>query len=421
MDLAQMMALMQQQQRGGGDAGASAMDTLFSCKAGRCVSSSLPGSGNFIITPANGKGELSVKRTTAASPDGEGLLHFIWTDRKTKENGEDMILFPNEANFERVDTPRPGDRVYVLRDKNRDRRVFFWMQDMDDSKDEEMVAKINKFINSSIAATAAAGGDEDAWKAPDPEPANPAANDSMNTSVLNTSAAVNASGAIDSANLASIMSGLAPATTTSATSSASANPTITPATGTTAEGDDIAAATPSPGAVNVNNLQNILAGLGLPETTPAGVYVRGTPPAPVKPGAAGLSVDMLQGPLQGALAGVAAQQANTEAEMTPLTETVSADAVMESQILSDPDVVAKLLPLLPAGQQTQEQLVENLRSPQVRQALGSLQSAIAGDNFNSVLANFQLDTSSPRVQEAMNSGNMILAFLESVIDSVERK
>ena len=81
----------------------------------------------------------------------------------------------------------------------------------------------------------------------------------------------------------------------------------------------------------------------------------------------------------------------------------------------------KLLPLLPAGQQTEEQLIDNLRSPQVRQALGSLQSAIAGDSFNSVLANFQLDTSSARVQEAMNSGNMILAFLESVIDSVERK
>jgi hypothetical protein len=132
--------------------------------------------------------------------------------------------------------------------------------------------------------------------------------------------------------------------------------------------------------------------------------------------AAGLSLDMLQG----ALAGMAQQGGAGAAQMTPLTETVTADAVLESQILDDPAVVAKLLPLLPAGQQTEAALRDNLRSPQVRQALGSLQSALAGDSFNSVLANFQLDTQSERVQQAMIQGNAILAFLESVIDSVEK-
>jgi len=68
--------------------------------------------------------------------------------------------------------------------------------------------------------------------------------------------------------------------------------------------------------------------------------------------------------------------------------------------LEDPDVVAKLVALIPEGQQTKEMLAENLRSPQVRQALGSAQSAIAGDSFNDVLANFQLDATSEKVQEA---------------------
>ena len=66
--------------------------------------------------------------------------------------------------------------------------------------------------------------------------------------------------------------------------------------------------------------------------------------------------------------------------------------------LEDPDVVAKLVALIPEGQQTKEMLVENLRSPQVRQALGSVQSSIA--SFNDALANFQLDATSEKVQEA---------------------
>ncbi|GMI29908.1 hypothetical protein TeGR_g1073, partial [Tetraparma gracilis] len=158
----------------------------------------------------------------------------------------------------------------------------------------------------------------------------------------------------------------------------------------------------------------------MPATTPANPPVAATPAAPVKAEgaapAAGLSLDMLQG----ALAGMAQQGGAGATQMTPLTETVTADAVLESQILDDPAVVAKLLPLLPAGQQTEAALRDNLRSPQVRQALGSLQSALAGDSFNSVLANFQLDTQSERVQQAMIQGNAILAFLESVIDSVEK-
>jgi len=211
------------------------------------------------------------------------------------------------------------------------------------------------------------------------------------------------------------MSGLARHSTTNATSNASEYPTITPIA-VTGSADDAPAATPSPGAVNVNNLQDILAGLGLPATTPANPTVSATPAAPVKTAAGGgLSLDMLQG----ALTGLA--QGGAGAAQTPLTDTVTADGVLETQILEDPDVVAKLVALLPAGQQTKEMLVENLRSPQVRQALGSLQSAIAGDSFNDVLANFQLDTTSEKVQEAMRQGNMILAFLESVMESVARK
>ena len=115
------------------------------------------------------------------------------------------------------------------------------------------------------------------------------------------------------------------------------------------------------------------------------------------------------------------QGASTAHRTAPLTETVSPSAVLSTQILRDPAVVAKLPPLLPPGQQTESQLGDNLRSPQVRQALSTLHSAIAGSSFNSVLVNFSLSTTSQKVQDAMNGGDMVLAFLEAVNDSVEKK
>lgn len=56
-------------------------------------------------------------------------------------------------------------------------------------------------------------------------------------------------------------------------------------------------------------------------------------------------------------------------------------------------VRSMLLPLLPEGQQTDGALEENVRSPQFRQAIASLSDVLNSDNFNSVMANFNIDPS----------------------------
>lgn len=130
MDLSQMMAMMQ----GGGPGGASAASSapLFSCKAGKCVATPVPGSGNFKVAPEKARGTLSVERTTAASAEGEGLLHLLWEPRKAGGDsaGDDVIMFPNEAEFSRVDTGKGGERVFLLQYKSSERRFFYWMQDL---------------------------------------------------------------------------------------------------------------------------------------------------------------------------------------------------------------------------------------------------------------------------------------------------
>ena len=111
----------------------------------------------------------------------------------------------------------------------------------------------------------------------------------------------------------------------------------------------------------------------------------------------------------------------------PLSELASADVVDESGMLDDPSAVARLIALLPEGQQTEAALRENLRSPQVAQCLRRLTSALAGDDdddhsgggFNSIIANFRLNPEDGAV--AMAAGNPVEAFLNCLLRDVERK
>ena len=50
------------------------------------------------------------------------------------------------------------------------------------------------------------------------------------------------------------------------------------------------------------------------------------------------------------------------------------------------DIKAALIPHLPEGQQTADDLKENLLSPQLRQAMGTLTQAIQSDQINVILA-----------------------------------
>merc|ERR1712087_518664 len=110
----------------------------------------------------------------------------------------------------------------------------------------------------------------------------------------------------------------------------------------------------------------------------------------------------------------------------PLTELATSEAISESGILENAEAVARLLEFLPEDQRTEEMLRENLRSPQVQQALHNLTLALAGDesggasmeSYHSIIANFQLNAEDGAA--AMASGNPIQAFLDCLVASVKR-
>ncbi len=68
---------------------------------------------------------------------GDELIHFQWTERISSKVVDDIILFPNEADWTKVDTGKSQDRVYLLHVKGSGRRFFYWLQDKNKEKDEE--------------------------------------------------------------------------------------------------------------------------------------------------------------------------------------------------------------------------------------------------------------------------------------------
>jgi hypothetical protein len=121
------------------------------------------------------------------------------------------------------------------------------------------------------------------------------------------------------------------------------------------------------------------------------------------------------------MAGLATASPVSSPPGPPLSELTSNEIIDESGILDDPQATARLVALLPEGQRTNDDLRDNLRSPQVAQCLQRLTAALAEDasGFNSIIANFQLNPMDGA--DALAGGNPIEAFLNCILRDVERK
>jgi 26S proteasome regulatory subunit N13 len=114
---------------------------LVSFKAGKMTK----GGSTVTADPRRGRLELVV------SPE-DSLTHLQWHARGTSSNSpeEDLIIFPGEADFVRVNSS--PDRVFVLKWRGADTRMFFWMQDPDASTDQGHVDAINQVLSETALA-----------------------------------------------------------------------------------------------------------------------------------------------------------------------------------------------------------------------------------------------------------------------------
>jgi len=113
---------------------------------------------------------MNLAGTTVTADKRKGMLyiyrddctHFCWKDRTSGKQEDDLIVFPNDA--EMVSVPQCTDgRVVLLKFKESNKKLFFWMQEPNSKKDkdEELIKKVNDVLNNpSRGGSHVRGGDD---------------------------------------------------------------------------------------------------------------------------------------------------------------------------------------------------------------------------------------------------------------------
>ena len=95
-----------------------------------------------MVTADKRKGLVIVEQTD------DHLMHFKWKERgkdANKDAEDDLIIFPDDVEFKKVACT--DDRVFILKFKSSSRKMFFWMQEPKDDKDEDLAKKVNDYLN----------------------------------------------------------------------------------------------------------------------------------------------------------------------------------------------------------------------------------------------------------------------------------
>eukprot|EP00347_Sterkiella_histriomuscorum_P000606 403375198 len=90
--------------------------------------------------------------------DPQGMKQFQWVDADTKNPQDSFYVFPDDVKFEKVKQSK--DRVYLLEFKSTQQRYFYWIQEAEKDKDEELAKKVHNALNNitePVATNSAAG------------------------------------------------------------------------------------------------------------------------------------------------------------------------------------------------------------------------------------------------------------------------
>lgn len=87
---------------------------------------------------------------TATNPILPQTVYYkdLATSSTTEPTGLDLLIFPGDATFSLL----PNKRVHVLKFNSSSHVHFFWAQDVDQTRDEEVAKKVNGLIGGEEEA-----------------------------------------------------------------------------------------------------------------------------------------------------------------------------------------------------------------------------------------------------------------------------
>ncbi|GBG78832.1 hypothetical protein CBR_g28055 [Chara braunii] len=313
-----------------------------------------------IVRPDTRKGLVRVVKTE------DSLTHFRWLDRGSGHVEEDLIVFPDDAVFEKVRQARGDARVFLLKFRHDDRKkMFFWMQEPKADQDENLCSAVNHHLNESWMEGHAGGKDASQCSIPsdgdgegDEDDDDEDEVDDMTQSDLPGDGGGGGGGDGDGDGDGGCEDDVMGE----------------------AEGGEMGGEGPgdvqqqqqhAAGPVQMSDLRAILSGLGQ---------------IPIPPGVALSHMQQDSGP--------------------SLAEILHPDLV--GPVLDHPAIQERLLPYLPEGLRTREELKTLIQSPQFQQQL---------ESFTQVLQHGQIDLSQFGI-DASKYGPSVRSFLEAIEDQV---
>uniref|UniRef100_A0A3Q1H0P7 ADRM1 26S proteasome ubiquitin receptor n=1 Tax=Acanthochromis polyacanthus TaxID=80966 RepID=A0A3Q1H0P7_9TELE len=336
------------------------------------------------VTPDKRKGTVYIQQSD------DSLIHFCWKDRTTGNVDDDLIIFPDDCEFKRVNQCTTG-RVYVLKFKAGSKRLFFWMQEPKTDKDEEYCRKVNEYLNNPPipGAPGSGGGSGHELSALGGEGGlqnllgNMSHNQLMQLIGPTGLGGLGGLGALAGPGLANLLgSGPQTAHITNITGVNSANIMNYCSNCASAQTSVVPASTGSPSPhqpIQLSDLQSILATMNVPA------------------------------------AAAAAGQVDLASVCTP---------EMMAPILTNAEVQQRLLPFLPSGEslpQSAEEIQNTLNSPQFQQSMSMFSSALASGQLGPLMSQFGLPA---EAVDAANRGDVeafARAMQGSKGDSKEKK
>lgn len=327
------------------------------------------------------------------------LTHFCWKDRTSGTVEDDLIIFPDDCEFKKVEQCKDG-RVFLLKFKSSNRKLFFWLQEPSNEKDDEYCRKVNELLNNPPSAGGSSGGGSRGGDGNDLQ--------YMLNSMSQQQLMQLFGGVGNMGGLSSLLGSINRNSGGNSRTSSAATPARTAGAGgtaslTTTPANQTQPATPKAPKKDNNGTAS--------ETTTGGAA---SPASTPNPEASRVLLSELQNYLAGINSGAGGSRTNVDLSTSLTSESINS-------ILSDPERLEQLRQHLPAidedgkplePSEVKQQLKDTLASPQFQQALSMFSNALQSGQLGPVVSQFKL---SDDAVSAANTGD-----LEQFVKALEK-